>query len=125
MGSFWQAKTKIRSVDTLYSSYRRAKAKWKCEKCGRDCSDDKQYLTTSHFHGRRKESVRFDDENTSALCRKCHHYLEEHKNDYEKWLIDIIGQKRFDLLTLAANTPCKKDDVATRMIIKKLLADQV
>ena len=121
--SFWQAKTKVRPVDTLYSSYLRTKRGWKCEKCGKDCSDNKQYLTVSHFHGRRKESVRFDDENVSVLCRKCHFYFEEHKEDYKKWLISIIGERRFDILTLTANTTAKKDDEGMRIVLKKLIKD--
>lgn len=69
-----------------------------CEKCG--ATDN---LTCSHFHGRRKRSVRFDRENCACLCFTCHRWWQEHRNEYEAWMVERLGQNRFDALTLRAN----------------------
>jgi len=119
--SFWQAKTKLRPADTKFSKYLRELRGWKCEKCGIDCSSNHQYLTVSHYHGRRKESVRFDEENCDTLCRRCHLYFEEHKEEYSLWKIKKLGRKKFDALLVRANTPQKKDDEMILTYLKNLL----
>lgn len=100
---------KLRRADILYSRYLRAKRGYKCEKCGVYKPEGKG-LQISHFHGRRKESVRFDEENTDVLCVSCHMYFESHKTEYEVWKFARLGRKAFDLLTLRANQTKKRDD---------------
>ena len=120
--SHWQSKTKLRSTDTQYSLYIRTKAHWICARCGLNCSGDHQYLTTSHYHGRKKESVRFDERNCQALCRKCHEFFEGRKeSEYKPWLIERLGQREFDILLIDANTTGHRDDAMQKIINKELL----
>lgn len=119
--SFWQAKAKIRPADKLFSEYVRKRDgdcvfKIKCNG-GKDFKE----LTCSHFHGRRKEPVRFDPDNGDAACRACHMYLEEHKGEYYRRKFQMLGEKKFNLLTIRANTPQKKDDAMQILILKELL----
>jgi hypothetical protein len=80
-------------------------------------------LTNSHFHGRRKQSVRHDPENCDAACRACHQYLEEHKEFYKDWKLKQLGEQRYALLELRANTPQKTDEFITKLYLKSLLAE--
>jgi 5-methylcytosine-specific restriction endonuclease McrA len=113
---------KPRRADTLFSLYLRKKRGYVCEKCARFFPGGKG-LTVSHFHGRRKESVRFDEENCDILCIRCHQYFESHKTEYEVWKKKQLGERKFDLLTLYANTTKKRDDKLQCMILKVLMKE--
>ena len=124
--SFWQAKTKLRPADKEFSQYIRRRDgecvfKIKCNGGLRD-EEYLKTLTCSHFKGRRKESTRFDPENCDTACRKCHLYLEEHKEEYEAWKLSQLGE-RFNLLILRSNQKGHKDDLITRLYIKELMKD--
>jgi hypothetical protein len=51
----------------------RKKQGWTCEECGRDLSEDKQWLHTHHINSQKGDNR---DANLKALCLKCH--SEEH-----------------------------------------------
>lgn len=117
---------KRRPADVEYSLYIRAKAHGRCEKCGKVCEIDGQRITqleASHYHGRRKESVRFDDRNVHALCSPCHKrmggYIRSEDGEYDLWIKELLGERGYKLLLLEANLPHKKDDKLTRMVIKQ------
>lgn len=98
-------------ADILFSRYIRLKA-GKCENCGRLGSGTEGItgLQASHFHGRRKESVRFDPENVDCFCIGCHKKLgTDNRSEYEAYKLKQLGQKRYDSLTIRANTPGVKD----------------
>lgn len=115
-------KIKIRKTDSNFSRYIRTKSNWKCEICGKDCSNEHNKLECAHYHGRRKESVRFDSENCHALCKSCHKKTHKDKDLFTSFVKSKLG-KRFDLLTLRANTPQKKDEVMNKLYIKQLLKE--
>lgn len=79
-------------------------------------------LQVSHFHSRKKESTRFDEENCDVLCAKCHDWFEHHKTEYEVWKINNIpgGAYAFARLTLRANQVRKRDDTLVKMWLKTL-----
>jgi len=123
-------KVKLRPVDTLFSNYIRAKAKWKCEKCGRLCKINGEWvykLEASHYHGRRKESTRFDPMNVHSLCFSCHKrmggYTNSQNGEYDLWMKELLGEKEYKLLLLRANQSGKKDDVMNKIYIKELLKE--
>jgi hypothetical protein len=114
---------KLDKADIAFSKYVRLRDK-RCVRCRRRGEGDFGItgLQASHFHGRRKESVRFDLENVDALCAGCHRYWgTEHRNEYEEFKINQLGQKAYDLLTLRANTPGKRDRKMQRIIWEALL----
>lgn len=82
----------------------RMKSGGRCEKCLK--IKGVKGLENSHFHGRRKKSVRWSLDNCSALCHGCHRYFTENPADHTAWMIKKLGIDRFNLLTLQANTPC-------------------
>jgi hypothetical protein len=116
-------KTKRRTADTYWSRYIRQDHGWKCEKCGKFCGENGEFgqLDCCHYHGRRKESVRFDYMNTRAICAVCHRKFHEDKSLHTEFMIETLGQKNFDLLEIRANTPCRgKDDKAVILYCKSV-----
>lgn len=129
--SFWQAKTKLRPTDVRFSNYIRERDNWHCQyrfKCSGliDFRANKGGLTTSHFHKRRKESVRFDPENSDAACRPCHRFVEdtpEGQQALKAWKLNQLGEQRYKLLEVRAQTPGHRDDFLTSLYIKQLNKD--
>jgi hypothetical protein len=114
---------KIDKADRVFSEFIRLRAK-KCQNCGRRGEGEKGItgLQASHYYGRRKESVRFDEENVDVLCVGCHIELgTNNKPAYKEFKIKQLGEKGFDLLTLRANTPGKKDRKLAYLVYSQLL----
>lgn len=125
MGSFWQAKTKRRPCDILFSEFVRRRdgecqLKVKC-RGGQPWKE----LHCAHYHGRRKESVRFDPSNAVGLCPSDHLWVDstaEGQRYFDDFMEKRLGRE-FNLLLLRANTPGKKDDEMMRIVLKQMLRD--
>ena len=62
-------------------------------------------LTCSHFHNRRKVSVRFDPDNCDTFCLSDHQRMETEKfehGEYWEWKLNQLGLERFEALELRA-----------------------
>lgn len=121
--SHWQAKTTIRPTDRLWTKYIKIRDKGLCQYRFFGC--DYEGHDVSHFQGRRKETVRFDDENCDLACRKCHNFVHtaEGAKRLEAWKLKQLGEKRFKLLILRANLSGKRDDFMTKLYINQKLKD--
>jgi hypothetical protein len=120
----WGKKTKRDKCDALFSNYIRTRDKWQCQYCGK--TPNKQGLHCSHYYSRARESTRFDPENAVALCFSCHNLIghsSEYGGVYKEFMIKRLGKKGFDLLTLRAYTPKKKDRKMTFLILKEMMKD--
>jgi len=111
---------KLRKTDTLFSKYLRKKRHYRCERCGRFYPEGKG-LQASHFYGRRKESVRFDEENVDVLCIGDHQFFEEEPAEYAAWKLKKLGRKKYDLLNLRAHTYHKRDDKLILLWLKNII----
>lgn len=91
-------------ADIVFSKLIRMKHR-KCVMCGRmGTGDDGIFgLQASHYFGRGKWSVRFDEENVDVLCISCHKKVHKEPKMYEEWKIDNLGEKAYDLLVLRAH----------------------
>lgn len=98
---------KRNKLDILFSEYIRLRADGKCELCLRRKTFKK--LQCSHFHGRRKKSVRWDPENAAGLCFACHRFLTENPVEHVSWFRKRLGQANYDALLLRANAHKKPD----------------
>lgn len=111
-------------ADSKFSEYIRTRDNWTCQRCLRKYKEKSQGLHCSHFFGRRNESVRFDPENCVSLCFGCHKYFDEHDREaYREFKIKQLGEKQFELLTIKARTPKKKDRKMSYIIAQQLLND--
>ena len=94
-------------ADIWFSKYIRLKAGFICAVCKRFCGENGG--EASHFHGRRKESVRFDEDNVVCSCFGCHRRFTEMPQEHRAWKLKQLGQQRFDALNVRANLPAQKD----------------
>lgn len=94
-------KIKLDKLDILFSRYIRLRADGVCEYCGRYVGYAR--LQVSHFHGRRKASVRYDEENCSCVCFSCHMYLGENPFAHTEFFRKRLGSERFEMLNIRAN----------------------
>ena len=104
-------KIRINPLDTLFSQYIRLRAiklVHGCERCLTGKVDYKG-LQCSHFFGRAKKSVRWDEDNAAGLCFGCHQYLGSHPLEHTEWFKSRLGEK-FDLLQARARTPTRYID---------------
>lgn len=118
----WGKRAKHDKVMKLFSLYIRTKANWLCEYCGKDYSNNHQGLHNSHYHGSRKEGTRYDEDNCSALCAYHHNHLGhgDGREEYKQFMIKKLGLKRYNLLTLRANSYFKKDREMSYLIVKEM-----
>ena len=126
--SFWQAKTKIRRVDSLFSQYIRTRDHWKCQykfKCTgyEDFTPYPQGLHCSHWQKRRHEGTRFDPRNCDAACIKCHMYAEEHPVVLDAWKLKQLGEEVYKQVEIASITYHRRDDTMNTLIVRALIKE--
>ncbi len=116
-------KVKIRTNDKNFSKYIRGRDKGLCQYNFR-CYKGTEGTDNSHFQKRRKETVRYDPDNCDLACRRCHFFIENDPNGQrvlEEFKRRQLGEKRYNLLLLRANSTGKRDDFMTSLYIKELL----
>ncbi len=87
---------RIDPLDELVSEYKRKNANGYCERCG--TYHGWKELQASHFFGRGKKSVRWDEDNIAALCFGCHQYLGSQPDYHVIWFEQYLGAEKLDLL---------------------------
>ena|SRR3990167_6733985 len=112
---------KIRKSDTVFSIYIRTKAGWTCERCFTTYEPGSSSLHCSHFHGRGRESTRFDPENCNCLCFGCHRYFHSYPLEYVDWKRKKMGENEFKILEMRSNQYKKRDDKMDLIRAKALL----
>jgi hypothetical protein len=98
-------KAKIFPSDREWSKYIRTRDNWTCQRCSKQYDPPTSALHCSHFWSRGNWSVRFDEDNTEALCYGCHSYLGGNPVEFHKYYLEKLGQERFDALEKRKNTP--------------------
>ena len=88
-----------------------------CERCLAGKTDYKQ-LQCSHFIGRARRVVRWDEDNSAGLCAGCHMYLSAHPLEHVQWFTDYLGQEKIDLLLARNRNREKPDKEAIRLYLK-------
>lgn len=112
---------RIDPLDKLFSQYVRMRAMANvggCERCLQGKTDYKQ-LQCSHFFGRAKKSVRWDEDNAAGLCFGCHQYFTSHPLLHTDWFQERLGERAFDLLRARAYTPTRPDKEAIRLYLQE------
>jgi hypothetical protein len=100
-------KLKIFPSDSIWSKYIRTRDNWTCQRCDKKYAPPTSALHCSHFWSRGSWSVRFDEDNCQALCYGCHSYLGGNPQEHREFILNKLGQERFDALQKRRNTPLK------------------
>tara|TARA_B100000029_G_C17091318_1_gene784347 strand:- start:57 stop:470 length:414 start_codon:yes stop_codon:yes gene_type:complete len=97
------ARLKIFNCDRLWSKYIRTRDDWTCQRCGKKYNPPTSALHCSHYFTRGNWSVRFDEDNTEALCYGCHSHLGGNPHEHTKHKLQKLGQKKMDDLIQRKN----------------------
>ncbi len=98
-------------LDVLFSRLVRLRAMklvHGCERC-LTWKEDYKKLQCSHFFGRRRRSVRWNEDNACGLCFSCHQHFTENPLEHTEWFKKRLGEK-FELLEIQANMVGIKPD---------------
>ena len=116
---------RLDALDTLFSLYIRIRAMKRvggCERCLKKKTSYKQ-LQCSHFFGRAKKSLRWDEDNAAGLCFGCHQYLGSHPLEHTKWFEEYLGEAKFTLLQARERIIQKPDREAITLYLKDKIGD--
>ena len=111
---------KIDLADKYFSLFVRYRANWRCEFCLTPYPVGAQGLHCSHFWGRARENTRFDPENASAHCFGCHQRLTANPESHREWKLQKIGEAKFAMLRIRAESRCKKDRKLMAIVCKQM-----
>lgn len=113
-------------LDKLLREYLLLRDDYTCQWCGRQYSQDDNLmgLHVSHFKGRRKKSVRYDEENTCLLCFGCHNHVHDNPEEHTDFFKKRLGSDAFDALILRANRPLPMTK-SVKQEIKKELEEKI
>ena len=123
---------RVNPFDKLFSQYIRKRAMGRvggCERClmpKKDIIKEDgsifpawKQLQTSHFFGRAKKSVRWDEDNAVALCFGCHQYFTANPYEHTSWFQNHLGIERFEMLAGRARMPGRYIDKSAIAIYLK------
>lgn len=91
---------KRNATDAYFSDIVRIKAKWICERCYRDFSNNKNLFDCAHYISRGNHRTRWNFDNVLALCRGCHDYFGKNPDDHTQFMMKKLGEKRFAQLQI-------------------------
>ena len=96
-------------ADAAFSDYIRARAHYRCEKCGKQYEPKSNGLQCSHNFSRRYYNIRFDPDNAIALCHHCHNYwYSKDIPEAAKWLETKLGTDKIARLIALKNQTQRK-----------------
>lgn len=55
-------------------------------------------LDMSHHIPRGKGSTKYEPDNVSMKCRKCHQWMDNHPLAHTEWIKERLGEERFEAL---------------------------
>lgn len=114
---------RIDPLDILFSKYIRLRALKRVGGCERCLSPKKiSELQCSHFHGRRKKSVRWHEDNAVGLCFSCHRYFTENPLEHTEFFKEKLGI-RFEPLRITANIPQKVDKDLIQIYLEQKMGE--
>ena len=116
---------KIDDLDKLFSMFIRLRALNRVGGCERCLTPKKSYkqLQCSHFFGRGRKSVRWDEDNSAGLCFGCHQHLTSHPLEHVMWFEEYLGTEKLDLLRARERIMQKPDKEAIELYLKAKLGD--
>jgi hypothetical protein len=118
---------KLDKLDVLFSQFIRMRAiqlVGGCERCLSPKKDYKQ-LQTSHFFGRSRRSVRWDEDNAIGTCGACHIYFGSHPLEHTEWFRNHLGEEKLDMLQgRMRQTHPKPDRSLIEIYLKQRLKEQ-
>jgi len=74
-----------------------------CQRCGTSYPiNDCRGLHISHYWGRASWTSRLLRSNVWLHCHGCHQYLGSRPHDFKEWVLNKMGQEKYDALMILA-----------------------
>lgn len=100
-----ERRDKRKTAEDLFSAAIKVRDNFTCRKCGQSHG----VMDTAHFITRGNKKVQFEFINGFTLCRyKCHVWAHRERIEFEAWVKDQLGEKKFYALVQFANTVWKE-----------------
>jgi hypothetical protein len=120
-------KIKLDPADIVFSQWVRLNS-MQCVRCHSTVKLNNKGLPishqASHYFGRGRENTRFEPDNVDCLCGGCHQiWGSTDREAYRVFKLKQLGQKRYDSLTVQANTYCKKDRELMKIVWREKLKE--
>lgn len=109
-----------RTLDTLCALYIKARAGFKCERCGKQYKRGDQGLHWSHVVSRRHHATRWDERAAVSHCYHCHSLLGGNPLLFAEWAEEYLGKDVCDEIRMLANQPARLRDHDKREIAADL-----
>ncbi|MDO4693080.1 MAG: HNH endonuclease [Eikenella sp.] len=85
----------LNAADAAFSRAVRARAGYRCEKCGKQYAPGDTGLQCSHHYSRRHHAIRYHPDNAAALCHHCHNYwFSKDIAEAAEWLRQRLGEEK-------------------------------
>ncbi len=131
-------KIRIDPLDKVFSQFIRMRAIQRvggCEKCLRpkydrvkengDIFPAWKQLEVSHFFGRGRWSVRFDEDNSAGLCFKCHQGFGAQPLEHVRWFENHIGKEAMEMLEGRERQLGKPDEAALTLYYREKIKEMI
>ena len=93
-------------ADAAFSDYIRARAGYRCQRCGKVYPPKSTGLQCSHNFSRRYYNIRFNPDNALALCHHCHNYwFSKDITEAARFLEETVGKDKLAELERLKNQP--------------------
>lgn len=93
-------------ADAAFSDYIRARAGYRCQRCGTQYEAKSNGLQCSHNFSRRYYNIRFHPDNALALCHNCHNYwFSKDITEAARFLEETVGKNKLAELERLKNQP--------------------
>lgn len=129
---------KIDPLDKIFSEFIRRRAILRvggCEKCLRpkyDITKDNgdifpawRHLEVSHFYGRGRKSIRWDEDNSVGLCFKCHQEFGAQPLEHVRWFEKYIGKEASEMLAGRERVIGKPDKSALMLYYSQKIKEMI
>lgn len=94
------------TADAAFSDYIRARAGYRCQRCGTQYKAKSNGLQCSHNFSRRYYNIRFHPDNALALCHNCHNYwFSKDITEAARFLEETVGKNKLAELERLKNQP--------------------
>ncbi len=112
---------KTTPTDRLFSEYIRKKSGGVCSACG--TYKGWENLQATHFITRKRKHIRWDEDNVSAQCARCHFRFHDNPHDHQKWKVEQLGEQRYANLIEKSRVLAVGEHKVTKDKLKDLRAE--
>ena len=116
------AKKRIKAVTItgIWSKLVRELDDYTCQVCHKSFRHDPGFLDASHHIPRAHGATKWELDNGSSKCRKCHGEMDRQPLEHIEWIKNRLGEERYEALRMKGTQPMKMTDKDRRELAASL-----